>query len=357
MAEAQSAIETMAGDDEAKAFVYGLVAVTLNLTHSLRSHTTPQRSDIETWLSRSLNTLRPVLRQEEISVRRVATLQFIHVCLMGLGRHDLAFYYLRQSTTMVDILRIHDTESMAKLPLTERARRQRLYWTVFVHERFYAITCQRPTVLPPLTVMPEPDATVPNAIATGFVQIVRLFMHIDQEMLSRWFATFDDDQIIEPAWIIEKHQKLDDEAAGSDTEIVGLSSMQQADLVITKHWLRMLVWQMAMSKCLLSSGHPEQSMSLLFPVGLSAQLRALIANMTKDSIEVHGSGIQQKLFELTDTIASVVLTVPATSSEEKCQRVDDFKFLFEFWKSLQRSNPIQGELLESKYRRLIEIGL
>ncbi|KXT15305.1 hypothetical protein AC579_2806 [Pseudocercospora musae] len=356
--EAHDAIATMTQDREAEAFIYGLVAITLNLTHSPRSQTTAEKSDIEHWVSRALNTLPPVQSQEDISVRRLATLQFIHVCLMGLGRHGVAFYYLRQSTTMLELLNVGDEEAMSQLSLTERAQRQRLYWTIFVHERFYAITCQRSIVLPPLTTTSiESDPGIPKAITDGFEQIARLFCHIDQDMLSRWFATFGSERFIEPAWIVEKNRQIDAETAGNDDEIAELSHMQQADLIITKHWLRMMIWQMAISNCLLSSDRSEQSMSLLFPVHVSAQLRALIINMTKGAIEVHGSGIQQKLFELTDTIASVILTVPASSTDEKRQRMDDFSFLFEFWKSLPRPNSVQTELLESKFRRLVEIGL
>lgn len=98
-------------------------------------------------------------------------------------------------------------------------------------------------------------------------------------------------------------------------------------------------------------------MSLLFPIGISKQLRELIASVSKQDIEVHGSGIQQKLFELTDTIASVVLTVPASSLQERRQRVDDFNFLFRFWKSLPRPNSVQQELLESKHSKLSEMEL
>ena len=134
MAEAQNAIETMSENQEARAFVYGLVAVTLNLTHSLRSKTTPESSDISKWVSMSLDALRPVLLQENISVQRVATLQFLHVCFMGLGRYDVAFYYLRQSVTMLEILRVRDSSSMLMLPFTERSQRQRMYWTVFVSQ-------------------------------------------------------------------------------------------------------------------------------------------------------------------------------------------------------------------------------
>ena len=134
--EAQNAIAVLSQDGEAQAFVYSLAAVTLNLTHSIRSQdqAVSARYDIEKWLSRSLAVLPSVQRQEDMAVRRAATLQFIHVCLMGLGKHDLAFYYLRQSTTIVEVLKVSDEETMAKLELAERARRERLYWTVFVRK-------------------------------------------------------------------------------------------------------------------------------------------------------------------------------------------------------------------------------
>ncbi|RMX74514.1 hypothetical protein D0869_12513 [Hortaea werneckii] len=232
-----------------------------------------------------------------------------------------------------------------------------VYGLVAIHERFYAIACHRPALLRPLDTLPEPDGTIPIDINTGFIQIIRLFLHIDDDMLSKWFATFDSEQHVDLTWIVEKHQQIDAETAGSGDEVGCLSSRQQVDLLITKHWLRMLVWQIAMSKCLLSSGSSEQSMSLLFPIGISKQLRELIASVSKQDIEVHGSGIQQKLFELTDTIASVVLTVPASSLQERRQRVDDFDFLFCFWKSLPRPNSVQQELLESKHSKLAEIEL
>ena len=143
MSEVRNAIEIMSENPEARAFVYGLVAVTLSLTHSLRSRTSPESSDIATWVSRALEALGPVLMQENISIYRVATIQFMHVCFMGLGRYDIAFYYLRQSITMVEILRIEDSSSMAMLPLTERSQRQRLYWTVYVSH-----TCSARTVEP-----------------------------------------------------------------------------------------------------------------------------------------------------------------------------------------------------------------
>ncbi|KAI7191734.1 hypothetical protein KC363_g3725 [Hortaea werneckii] len=100
---------------------------------------------------------------------------------------------------MLEILRIKDSSSMLMLPFAERSQRQRLYWTVFIHERFYAIACHRPALLQPLETLPEPDGTIPIDINVGFIQIIRLFLHIDDDMLSKWFATFDSEQHIDPS--------------------------------------------------------------------------------------------------------------------------------------------------------------
>lgn len=133
--------------------------------------------------------------------------------------------------------------------------------------------------------------------------------------------------------------------------------MQQADLIITKHWMRMLLWQIALSRQLLSSGSNEQSMSLLFPVGVSAQLRALIGRMSRREVSIHGSGIQQKLFELTDIIASVVLTLPNVDRAETLQRIDDFRFLFDFWRMLPRLNSIKLGILQDKDEKIKALAI
>lgn len=357
VSEAQDSMANVEVSAEARAFVYGLVAISMNLTHSLRSAEasglpSDPSAQVEYWTFRALRSLSLVLSEEDVTVRRIATVQFLHVCLMGLRRYELAFYYLRESVSMVQMLRIEETSRTASLSSSERARRERLYWEVFVHERFYAISNQRPVLLPPLPHLPDLDDSIPYSVHHGFAQIIRLFQLVDGDFLASWFTTFNDAQEVTPEWIRTKHRDIDVESAGNDEEVTGLSDMQQADLVITKHWLRMLVWQIAMSKCLLSSKASELPMSLLFPVGVSAQLRKLLTDMSKQAIEVHGSGIQQKLFELTDTIASVILTVPAASLDETRQRVGDFKFLYEFWMALPRQNKLQKELLESKNEKL-----
>jgi hypothetical protein len=77
-----------------------------------------------------------------------------------------------------------------------------------------------------------------------------------------------------------------------------------------------------------------------------------MTRFSRQAIEIHGSGIQQKLFELTDTIANVIITVPASTVQETAGRVDDFTFLIGFLFSLPSFDPVQKEILQNKLEQL-----
>lgn len=128
--------------------------------------------------------------------------------------------------------------------------------------------------------------------------------------------------------------------------------MQRADLAITREWLRTLIWRLAMSKTLLSSRSSKECLSLLFPVRLSQNLRQQVNSMSREDIEVHGSSITQKLFEITDTIADVLITVPAGTLEETAHRIDDFLFILDFVVQFPTLDHTRRGILLEKLERL-----
>ncbi|KAI2479430.1 hypothetical protein Ptr902_08695 [Pyrenophora tritici-repentis] len=131
-----------------------------------------------------------------------------------------------------------------------------------------------------------------------------------------------------------------------------LSMMQRADLTITREWLRTLVWRLAMSQTLLSTRSSKECLSLLFPIRLSQTLRQHVSSMSRHDIEVHGSSITQKLFEITDTIADVLIHVPAATLEETALRIDDFLFILDFVLLFPHLDQTRRGILLEKLERL-----
>ena len=356
--EILESIKLMRTEATHAALVYAFAAATIDLSQTSRRPSGDNASRIPDLMSRSIAAYHQIdqgdrLQDIHLSVRRIMSCVFMGVCMMAFSRFDRSFVHVREAIAMIQMLRIdkYDSAEKNRLGDAEVARRQRLYWEAFIHERFLTMSSSYPSILPPLrTGLPLEDPNIPLHIHVGFSRLIRLFLIIDDEFLAHWAAQEDphrEPRTVSAAWIELKQKELDDDESSSAAEteaiplstttVPGLTELQHADLFVTRSWLRTLVWQIAMSNCLLSSKPPSSSheaMSLVFPVRrLSAQLRQLVTRPEmKTSIGMHGSGILQKLFEIANTIADVMALVPAAMVAEnkegfEHQRIADLLFV------------------------------
>ncbi|KIV98790.1 uncharacterized protein PV09_09442 [Verruconis gallopava] len=348
--EIRQNIEMMDTDKEAYSYVHAFGACTLNLSYIGDRRTPDIAEAIERLVNESINSRRLVSRGYKSSIRQCMTSLHLHNCFMTMRDSDASFFYMRDAITLVQLLGIETNRGMSSLPQHERAKRQRLYWEAYIHERFLAILDYRQAVMRPLQSLPEDDPTIPISVQEGFNQIIRLFQLLDVEFLQNWLGHHDSK--ITPAWIESKQAELDQQLDNPEGNYAVLNSMQKADLVVTKQWLKTLVWRLAMSNTLLSSSSPKECLSLLFPVRLSKQLRNQLSTISKQDIEIHGSGIVQKLFEITDTIADVIIAAPAHSIQDTANRVDDFLFLAEYLFTFPTLDNTRKSMVQEKLEKL-----
>ncbi|KAB2101094.1 hypothetical protein AG0111_0g10849 [Alternaria gaisen] len=348
--ELRQYIEVMDNDPDVRSFVFAFGACTLNLTRYGDQRTDEVVQTIESLMDYSIDTMRRTHKHCQVSVMRAVQSMFIHNCLMSLSASDSAFYYMRDAITIIQLLRIDNPENVAQLSPPERSRRQRLYWQAYIHERFLAILDYRRAILPPLFTLPEDDPTLPIQIHEGFNQIIKLFRMLDTEFLDSWLDSQGGS--VTSTWVEAKSRELEGDPEADARELAMLSMMQRADLCITREWLRTLVWRLAMSQTLLSSRSSKECLSLLFPVRLSQTLRQQLSSMSRQDIEVHGSSITQKLFEITDTIADVLIHVPAATIDETALRVDDFLFILDFVLLIPHLDQTRRGILQEKLLRL-----
>ncbi|KAI4699672.1 hypothetical protein J4E81_004699 [Alternaria sp. BMP 2799] len=348
--ELRQYIEVMDSDPDVRSFIYAFGGCTLNLTRYGDRRTEEIVQTIENLMDYSIDTMRRTHKHCHFSVMRAVQSMFIHNCLMSLQGSDSAFYYMRDAITIIQLLQIDKPENVAQLSPPERSRRQRLYWQAYIHERFIAILDYRRAILPPLYTLPEDDPTLPIQVHEGFNQIIKLFRMLDTEFLDSWLDTQGGN--VTSTWVEAKSRELEGDPEADARELAMLSMMQRADLCITREWLRTLVWRLAMSQTLLSSRSSKDCLSLLFPVRLSQTLRQQLSSMSRHDIEVHGSSITQKLFEITDTIADVLIHVPAATIDETALRIDDFLFILDFVLLIPHLDQTRRSILLEKLERL-----
>jgi hypothetical protein len=381
-AEIRAAIHNMHNDFEDAALVHAYASVTINLT---KTSWTMNGCDIALQMTTLMQYCLWAHRKAEmgresdgytgglqgempVTVKRIMTCIWLEICLMAFKRFDRSYTILREAISMVQMLHIHQYhEGDTRLTHTELTRRQRMYWEVYIHERFLFIMSGFPCTMVPLrTGLPFHDETLPTHVAIGWNRLILLFQNMDDAFLAHWAAQHVPNPLlpeITSQWIETKQAQLDRdeaEAHGAEQEMIAagcgpLVELQHVDLFITRLWLRTLVWQLALSRGLLRSTptqNTHEGLSLHFPAQrLSAQLRSLVSRLKSiSSVVFHGSGILQKLFEITSTVADVLALPRGTgqTEEESRSRLEDFFFLVRFIFSFERTQKHQRDYLREK---------
>ncbi|KAF4435202.1 hypothetical protein F53441_13557 [Fusarium austroafricanum] len=373
--EIVTAIERMDQTFEDTALIYAFAAVTINLTQTSWDADGDAQAKITDLMNLSFKAHRQaemvtgVLGRLPVTVKRIMTCIFLEICLMAFKRFDRSLMVLREAITMIQMLDLNRFKD-ASLTDHELATRQRLYGEISIHERFLTIVAGHQAILPPLSQsIPDPDHELPPHVNEGWNRLIELFYVLDDTFLAHWRAQQDPQNVapeMTAAWIEHKQAQLDQDeidAAEIDNALIangcgGLTELQHVDLFITRLWMRILVWQLALCQGLLQSAPPQNShegFSMHFPAQrLSTQLRNVVLRLERvDSIGLHGSGILQKLFEITSTVADV-LALPIGPGEERDAeaRVEDFLFLVTFLLSFDRIHSSQREYLKEKLSAL-----
>lgn len=359
--EIRDMIHQMDTDREIASFVYVFSAVTLNLTcHEPIQRGSETSEQIATLLTRSLELRSPLGFNSKPSIVTLMRSLFTQMAFVGLRKLDLGFLYLREAISLVYMLHIHEKEPMQELQVEERCRRQRAYYECFIHERFTALTYYRPPCLPPLPALPDHDPSMDRELEEGFNKTIKNFSLVDPEFLGFWLG---DRKAVTPEWVAKKQQELDN--LEWIEEVSRLPLIFQADLMITRHWLRTLTWQIALSNILLSSSAtPSMLLSLSFPLQLSNQLRQFLTTIPRKSVGIHGSGLLEKLFEIANTITDVVLHLSHALGDNTAEYIHDILFLkhyvfsFPGFADLEPISLTQKfEMIRDKYPEIKDIEL
>ncbi|KAK0388331.1 hypothetical protein NLU13_4576 [Sarocladium strictum] len=376
--ELRAAIANMHNSFEDAALVYAFGALTINLAQTSNEvhKTLPDLMDmgLKAHDRASMGSLRGggIFGELPVSPKRVATCIYLEICMMAYKLYDRSFALLREGIAMVQVMQARNkSASFFSSDPRENARRTRMYWELFIHERFLAIAAGYPTVLPALPEGPPTgDDSIPIHVEVGFNRIISMFCILDDRFLDLWSSQTASLPLVAPVtseWIESKQSELDrderDTAASQSKMAMDghepLNELQLADLFVTRLWMRTLVWQIALSCGYLRSDPTQTShegLSLHFPADrLSSELRSLVGRLESvASVGTHGSGILEKLFEITSTIADV-LALPMAQSKthhENRARMDDFEFLVQFLLGFERVNGQQKVYIQDKLSAL-----
>jgi hypothetical protein len=168
-------------------------------------------------------------------------------------------------------------------------------------QRSYAILRHKPLTLSKTPEFPSTlhDYELPE-IHDGFIRLVNSYHLLDSSFVDSW------NESTEARASTLTYTALQRQLNRPQPSDVPLTDIQNADILITQQWLRLIVWQSSMRQGLLSSTAEDESMTFRYPLKIAHSLLDVISSLPTKSIEVHGMCIFEKIFEIGNTMLDVM---------------------------------------------------
>ena len=282
---------------------------------------------------------------EHPTVNAVITSFFLFACCFGLNRHNSAWYHLRQATTLAQMMGMQEESTYSSMEASESIRRRRLFWLLFVTERAYALQKHHPLSLHATIGLPD---TIPTSPATtsiaSFLHLVNLYRCLDDTFVGLWNKARAD---CTPIWLSQLQQQIN---VALPPYLTNVPESQAADLRISQHWLRTMVWQLSISGSFLSSSSPDPAMRFTYPIEIAKDLVHVVSTFSRHALEVHGIGLIEKLFDIACTLVDVMSCVPLHPANMDPDPLYYLRRLVDLIYTLRGGESKFSALLETKIR-------
>ena len=244
---------------------------------------------------------------ENPSLTTIQTSFFLFSVYFCLGKDNAAWFYLREAITLIQLLRYHEEETYENPEMDARLAvyARRMFWVLFITERAYALQRHRLLTLHQSIALPSVDSGLEEPVLSGFLELIFLFHNFDDEFIYLWNI-----QSREPDASSESLVRLQNRLQYGLYEGLSTTKSQQADLVVSRQWLKTMIWQLCVSKSLLSSHADQESMSIAYPVVISRDVIHLSALLPSEAFEANGVGIAEKLSDIGCSLADVLALQP-----------------------------------------------
>ncbi|KAF0331244.1 putative sucrose utilization protein SUC1 [Colletotrichum asianum] len=264
----------------------------------------------EFFVQETLRARRHIHLAESLSLTHIYTSFFLSHAFFCLNNGNAAWVYLRESVTILQTLRLHEEATYSETRnQTVATYSRRMFWTLFVTERSFTIQRERPLTLLPTINLPKVDPLSPDAeILAGFLDLVSLFLPFDFDFITTMNLP------ISPALKTTKatqFRRLQDKLSNCLAKISHYPEAQQADLLVTREWLKIIVWKICVSKSLLSSStNSRDSMSLSYPSSIARETVLISRLLPSKAFEANGVAILEKVFDVGCSLADVLSLNP-----------------------------------------------
>ncbi|KAE8424004.1 fungal-specific transcription factor domain-containing protein [Aspergillus pseudocaelatus] len=242
--------------------------------------------------------------RSQVNLNSIQTSFFLHVYYENQkpgGSESLL--HLREAISIAQIMGLHRESSYNSLSFEEQQLRRRVLWLLFVTERY-------PVTLKTNISAPVIDENDESHVLPAFLKLLNLFQIFEK---SGMFDIIQDENTdMQPGannvgrvdWpFLESLQRnLQD----GSILFEHISDVQKADLCVTRHWMRMILWKLSAKHYPGPSPSADQSMSRCFPLNVAQELVNIVSQLPRSAVEAHGLGMELKIYEVANSLADAI---------------------------------------------------
>ncbi|KAJ4301734.1 hypothetical protein N0V90_003827 [Kalmusia sp. IMI 367209] len=240
---------------------------------------------------------------EQVTLWSLLSTFFLHVYSANIGRLSTSTVLLGEAITKAHMIGLHTPSYYEAMDAERLQYNARIYWLLFITERAHSIQNDVPTMLKRAPELPQLENLNDGSVTPAFIQLCRLFIILD--------ATLTADPASARNALALAQQQLGDDESTHHLE----NELQRADISMTQQWMRIFLWQHALSVTNLRSSNQEDEFSFSFPAKVAHNALTFICTLPKASLEAHGPGMESKLFDIANSLADVMICVPSLNQD------------------------------------------
>lgn len=291
---------------------------------------------------------------ENPTITTIQTAFFLFSVYFCLAKDTSAWHYLREAITILQSLRWHEEETYTRVLDPQSAiLARRIFWVLFITERAYALQRHRPLTLQDSIRLPTVDDNpAEEREIAGLLDLVGLFKNFDTTFLHLWNSSEDASKTATREYLVLLQQALEQ----SLPYVSQRTPPQQADLLLSREWLKLIVWQLCISKTTLRDSGPDESLSLHFPVSIARNMVRTTALLPASALEANGVGILEKMFDVGCSLADV-LSLEAHRPGYTTMQASPTDYLLEIMRVVQTAvggSPRHVKVLKEKSDSLLK---
>lgn len=342
-------LESQTNDPTIYALTTALCGATLsNMSRTVMDESRQGELDAEAFIKECRRVRGTYDYMEPVTLDTVLTSYFLHIFYgRQASREQMAAFYIREAITFAHMFGMHLEDTYARHCVKDQRVMRKLYFLLFMTERYLCIQQGLPIVLESIPLPDTDDEENPDAV-TGFLNLVTLFSTPGRDFFGRWTSqgsnvTMSRDQLLLIQHALQR--PLENPSYINDIQMV--------DIVVSQHWIRSLAWKLSViSGYVMPNGKRE--MNVEYPLEIAQHALRGVSQFSPAAFEVHGPGMEVKMYEIATALADSILCKPEEQSCLLVGRKDTLKSLTNFMSSLQVMNPGLRDVLAQKVEVILD---